>query len=245
MGAKFLSAVFADVKGAACIVTLSQFACTYYGATHLSHSVRFKAFPAHRALFISVYPISMFVTMAFQAQGNAIIYIMPKFWMILVRLDMVRLQYTAALAAFLAGVIVTTNYSQAPFPVFSALTVEIPLALFWIIPALVVREAVALLHCLFVHSLALFGSKQRSAGFADFFSTFRGCVRAFGATVPLFGSFSLEGDSAVGARSDHGVTPKKIPCLCRWLLLSRQLAPMHSQGILPDYTPTFLVLQAA
>lgn len=170
---------------------------------------------------------------------------MTEFRKVLIRFDVMRLKDASAFAALLTGVVVALDNRNAPFFVFCPLPVEVALSCFRLVFALVVRFGVALIHCLFVGGLSVVSRKPSGTSLGDFFSAFWRCVGALPAAILLFCALRFEYLTAIWACPDHGSTPKKIPCLRRWLLLSRQLAPVREQGILNDYTPTELVLQAA
>jgi hypothetical protein len=190
-------------------------------------------------------PVTVLVTVALEAKRDAIVYVVSEFGVFGIGFDVMRLKNTAPLVALLAGIVIALDNCKTPFFVLRTLPVKVALSCFRLFFALVVGKCIAFLHSLLVHLLTFIGGEQSSTCLGDFISALRRCVGAVGATISLFCSVGFEYLAAVGACSNHGVTSNKIPCLRRWLLLSRQLAPVREQGILNKYTPTELVLQAA
>jgi len=190
-------------------------------------------------------PVTVLVTVALEAKRDAIVYVVSEFGVFGIGFDVMRLKNTAPLVALLAGIVIALDNCKTPFFVLRSLPVKVTLSCFRFFFALVVRAGVTFFHSLLVHLFAFVGSKQCSTCLGDFRPSFWRCVSALTTTILLFRSLSLKHLAAVGACSNHGVTSNKIPCLRRWLLLSRQLAPVREQGILNKYTPTELVLQAA
>lgn len=242
---KFLSALLAGVAFLRWCI-LFQFCSSARSRTiHLSHSVRNELFAANRALFVGMNPIPVFVAVALQAKCLPVVDIVSKFWVFGVWLNVVRLQDAAAFSALLAGVIVALDYGEPPFSVLGALPVDIARAGSGVFLPLVVGFLVTLFHGLLVCVAAILGSKPLFAGLGYFSAALRVRVGALGTAITLLCSFCREYFVAVRASADHVVAPNKIPCFRRWLLLSRQLAPMRKQGIWNNFTPTLMVLQAA
>lgn len=186
----------------------------------------------------------MFIAVALETIGDSIIYIETGFGMLRPRFDVMNLQYAATFSAFLACIVIALNYGQAPFFVFNATVGDVSLSCASSFSALVVWLRVAFLHGTFVHGFPALRREHFFSRFGNFCSSVRARVCAINRAILGNCPFRLKDFPTIGTRFDHDIFSKKIPCLCRWLLLSRQLAPIHKQGILNNYTPATTMLKA-
>lgn len=167
--------------------------CTTFQRTKLlSHLVRNEFLPADGAHFVSVYPITMLITMTLQAKSNTVINIVSGFRMLAPFLFVMSLQDSAALSAFLARVVVASYNGKSPFLVLCTLLLNRTFSLFGVVTSLVVRLPRSLFHSIVKNLFSFFRRKKLFSGFGEFVPSEWIDIGAGSATIDGCCSFCLE-----------------------------------------------------
>lgn len=124
-------------------------------AANLFYLMRLESFAADWTYFVSKRNESVNFIVAIRAQSYSIIYIISKGRVLCPFLDMMCLQDTAFVSTFLTSPIITSQYGDSPFFIFSPSISNVAFSGPVAFSSLVVRQSTSFFHCLLVHRFTL------------------------------------------------------------------------------------------